>query len=100
MASRSTWGLLPLLCIAACTGDDAPDSGTDALAQVDVLVIGSGPSGLAAAIEAQRAGAEVLLVERSSQAGGAGWYAGNFFAVGTPLQEQVQIGRASCRERV
>ena len=37
----------------------------------DVLVIGSGPTGLSAALEAAGAGARVILVERSAQAGGS-----------------------------
>ena len=36
----------------------------------DVLVVGSGPSGLAAALAAGRAGARVLVVEQMSMAGG------------------------------
>ncbi len=38
----------------------------------DVLVIGSGPSGLAAALAAAAAGARVLLVEESARLGGSG----------------------------
>lgn len=37
---------------------------------VDVLVIGGGPAGLGAAIEADKAGANVLLVEREARLGG------------------------------
>ncbi len=37
----------------------------------DVLVIGSGPAGLAAALAAGRAGSRVLLVEQDSMAGGS-----------------------------
>ena len=49
----------------------------------EVLVVGSGPAGLSAAIAAARAGADVILVERSSCFGGVitnvgmetiGWY--------------------------
>ncbi|MCJ7735868.1 MAG: FAD-dependent oxidoreductase, partial [Anaerolineae bacterium] len=37
----------------------------------DVVVIGSGPGGLAAAIEAKRAGADdVLIIERAREMGG------------------------------
>ncbi len=39
--------------------------------QYDVLVIGAGPAGVAAAISASRAGARTLLVERYGAAGGA-----------------------------
>ncbi|MGN1349078.1 MAG: FAD-dependent oxidoreductase, partial [Acutalibacteraceae bacterium] len=36
----------------------------------DVLVIGGGPAGLAAAISAKRNGAEVILLEREARLGG------------------------------
>jgi hypothetical protein len=38
--------------------------------QVDVLVVGGGPSGVAAALSASRAGAETLLIERYNHLGG------------------------------
>ncbi|WP_195269114.1 FAD-dependent oxidoreductase [Eubacterium sp. 1001713B170207_170306_E7] len=38
--------------------------------QVDVLVIGGGPAGLAAAIAAKKKGASVLLIEREARLGG------------------------------
>ena len=41
----------------------------------DVLVIGSGPSGLAAALAAANAGAQVLLIEENSRPGGSGNWA-------------------------
>ena len=44
--------------------------------QTDVLVIGSGPGGLAAAIAAARCGVEVTLLERF------GCFGGNITAVG------------------
>jgi NADPH-dependent 2,4-dienoyl-CoA reductase/sulfur reductase-like enzyme len=40
------------------------------LAETDVLVVGGGPAGTAAAIAAARLGAEVLLVERYDHLGG------------------------------
>ncbi|MGI9318128.1 MAG: FAD-dependent oxidoreductase, partial [bacterium] len=36
----------------------------DVIHETDVLVVGSGPSGLAAALAAMRAGVDVTLVER------------------------------------
>ena len=39
----------------------------------DVLVVGGGPSGLAAAIAAAAAGARVALVEEAPRLGGSGW---------------------------
>jgi succinate dehydrogenase/fumarate reductase flavoprotein subunit len=45
---------------------------------VDVLVIGYGPAGAAAAIAAHDAGAEVMVVEKTSAGGGNCRYAGGF----------------------
>ncbi|MER9300238.1 sarcosine oxidase subunit alpha [Mesorhizobium sp. M0621] len=48
-----------------------PDSYEKCWAHCDLLVIGSGPSGLAAALSAGRSGARVILVDEHSVAGGS-----------------------------
>lgn len=49
-----------------------PDLGEDGIeTSVDILVVGGGTAGTIAAIQAARAGAKTLLVERNSQLGGA-----------------------------
>ncbi len=53
----------------------------------DVLVIGGGGSGLAAAIEAAGEGASVTLIEKNPELGGTtAWSIGSFTASGTPHQ--------------
>lgn len=53
-----------------------PARSVDVIHKTDVLVVGSGPGGLAAALAAARAGAEVCLVERF------GCFGGNLTVVG------------------
>jgi NADPH-dependent 2,4-dienoyl-CoA reductase/sulfur reductase-like enzyme len=47
-----------------------PAKQVEVMAETDVLVIGGGPAGTAAAIAASRAGAETYLVERYNHLGG------------------------------
>jgi flavocytochrome c len=59
---------------------------------VDVAVIGSGGAGLAAALEASKAGARVAIIEKADTLGGASALSGGGCCmVGTPLQEQSGI---------
>lgn len=59
---------------------------------VDVIVIGSGFAGLAAAIQAKEEGADVLLLEKMPAFGGNSAINGGAFAVaGSPLQEKEGI---------
>jgi sarcosine oxidase, subunit alpha len=55
---------------ASPTEPDA-DRYASRFAHVDVLVVGAGPSGLAAALAAGRSGAQVMLVDETSEPGGS-----------------------------
>ena len=58
----------------------------------DVLVIGGGGAGLAAAIEAKAQGASVILIEKNPELGGTtAWSIGSFTATGTPQQKAAGI---------
>jgi len=57
----------------------------------DVIVIGAGPAGLAAALEAASNNASVLVIERNSVGGGHGVMAGGFAMANTELQQRRKI---------
>lgn len=59
----------------AASGADRPESGDGPLA-CDVLVVGAGPAGSAAAIAAARAGASVVMLERGPAPGSKNMYGG------------------------
>ncbi|GDX79673.1 hypothetical protein LBMAG42_14840 [Deltaproteobacteria bacterium] len=91
--------------VADTADDTAQDSGVDSGGEtvhpsdVDVLIIGAGPAGLAAAIEAAASGASVQLLEREAQVGGAANLAGGLMMFsGTP--EQVAEGITDSPEQL
>lgn len=71
---------------SADSGDAAAEVLPTFDTQVDVIVIGSGPAGMAAAISAREAGASVILFERDDRAGEGVTLASRAFAVGTAQQ--------------
>ena len=56
--------------LGALSGQDNADKYESAYAFCDLLVIGSGPAGLMAALTAGRAGADVILADENSRMGG------------------------------
>ena len=61
-------------------------------ANVDVVIVGAGGSGLAAAIEAARAGGRVLVLEKGDRVrGSTGWSVGSVSASGTTHQQRAGI---------
>lgn len=53
---------------------------SDAAVEVDVVVVGAGPAGSSAAIEAARAGATVCVVEATGEVGGNGAFSTGYMA--------------------
>ena len=63
-----------------------------ATTQTDVLIIGGGGTGLAAAIEAAELGRGVILLEKNAETGGStSWSVGSITATGTPHQRKAGI---------
>ena len=69
--------------------------------EADVVIAGYGIAGVSAAIEAARAGADVMVLERTGGWGGAAALAGGFvyLGAGTPIQKLVasRIPSTTCR---
>lgn len=59
----------------------------------DIIVVGGGGSGMAAAIEAARAGASVAVIEKAPRLGGTTgtWSVGSYTSSGTPHQARAGI---------
>ncbi len=88
--------VLFLACTAGSTpasstpdADTAPDTG--AAERFDVIVVGSGPAGIAAAWAASEAGAEVLLLERADFGGPGLRHAGLLYGAVTPWHEEAGV---------
>ena len=64
-------------------------AGQEQVYDVDVVVVGAGAAGLSAALTAQEAGANVLLLEKAGVSGGSTVRSGGkILAAGTPWQEK------------
>ena len=60
--------------------------------KADILIVGAGGAGIAAALEAARRGAQVLILDPGAEAGGTARGAGGgTFIAGSPLQDRLGI---------
>ena len=74
-----------------------PPHGERPVVEVDLLVLGAGPAGLAAAVAAADAGASVTLLDERPEPGGQYYKqiaASHTFAPGSPPDRQLAAGRA------
>jgi len=87
--------VIRLLASLAMTGSfvgctqTGTESDTQPALEAEVIVVGAGLSGLAAAVEMGRAGVNVLLVDMNSVMGGHAVMAGGFAIADTPLQQRL-----------
>jgi fumarate reductase flavoprotein subunit len=63
--------------------------------ETDVVVVGSGVSGLSAALEAAQVGAHVIVFEKQASLGGTSNFFEGTFAVGSAIQKQKYIAYTS-----
>jgi len=77
--------------LLSCGSNLSDDTGSTPLESTDVVIVGGGVAGMTAALLAQEAGAEVLLIERSDLLGGAARYARMMLFSGTPLQTDAGV---------
>lgn len=68
---------------------------SERLMEADVVVIGSGVSGLAAALEAAQGGARVTVFEKQPSIGGTSNFFEGMFAVGSAMQKEKYIAYSS-----
>ena len=59
---------------------------------VDIVVVGSGSSGVAATVQAAELGATTLLLEKSTQTGGNGRLTEGMFAINSQMQQELGVG--------
>lgn len=78
-------GALVFCLLAGLAACDRPAPQADA----DVIIVGAGLAGLAAAIDAANGGAEVLLIDMNSVFGGHGIQSGGVAIVGSPMQAEM-----------
>jgi len=75
-----------VLCVLGFAGNRVA---AQAPLDAEAIVVGAGPSGLAAAVEMGRAGVNVLVLDMNSVMGGHAVMAGGFAIVDTPLQARL-----------
>lgn len=64
----------------------------DETMDVDIVVVGSGSSGVAATVQAAELGANTLLLEKSTQTGGNGRLTEGMFALNSQIQKELGVG--------
>lgn len=74
------------------TNGGAASYSPDETMDVDIVVVGSGASGVAATVQAAELGATTLLLEKSDVTGGNGRLTEGMFAIGSQMQKELGVG--------
>ncbi|MFZ7120260.1 MAG: FAD-dependent oxidoreductase [Eubacteriaceae bacterium] len=75
-------------------------STTDASYECDVVIVGSGPSGMSAAIQAADLGADVIVLEKLDVTGGMSFGTEGMFGLGSSMQKEEDLALPSINEIV
>ncbi len=92
MRGKSSVAILLIFGILAIFGIFNADVGCTETLNADVVVIGAGGSGLAAAVTAAEAGARVIVFEKQPYTGGSSNFFEGVFAVESAMQRERYIG--------
>jgi fumarate reductase flavoprotein subunit len=94
---KRLWALLAAIMAFAfigCAGigsNKGAKSGSDESYEADIVIVGAGGSGLSAGVEAARAGAKVILIEKAAIPGGIAAFGAGIAAVESSFQKQAGI---------
>ena len=96
-AAAGAVGIAAIGVLGGCAADDnetakEKKANVSETVSADIVVVGSGSSGICATVQAAELGAKVILLEVNSVVGGNGILTEGMFAVGSSIQKETGIG--------
>ncbi len=99
-AGMATAAIAAAGVLGACSSSDTSSTDSEAVASytpdetmdVDIVVVGSGSSGVAATVQAAELGANTLLLEKNDVTGGNGRLTEGMFALNSQMEKDLGVG--------